>query len=358
MSVNLIDLVTSTLGKQVMGQVGQILGEETKATESAIGAAIPAILGGLLKKASTPEGANDVFRSLDDEDGSILDNLGGLIGGGQHESLIEKGMVLLKMLFGSQQNSIIGAIAKAAGIGNSSAGSILGMLAPVVMGVLGKQRQSSGLDVGGLTDLLFSQKDHLAGAMPKDLTSQLGIANLLDSGADAVAGTVDSARRTAGRAASEAADTAQAAGGGLMKLLIPLLLILGLAWLGWKYFGPGRVDEGDLPTAEAGLQQLDAIKGDLTSTFDGLTESIQGITDEASARSAVSKIEEATSTLDSLKLDSLPAAGATGLGGVLNPLIQKIKDALETAYAIPGVRGVLEPAVAPFLEKAEQLLPT
>ena len=44
--------------------------------------------------------------------------------------------------------------------------SLMGLLAPVVMGVLGQQRRTSGLDATGLARLLTSQKDNIASAIP------------------------------------------------------------------------------------------------------------------------------------------------------------------------------------------------
>jgi len=348
MAVNLLNLVKGAVGNQVMKQLGGILGENPKSTESAIGAAVPAILGGLMKKASTPNGAGDIFRTLNDHDGSILDNLGGALGDGGHKSLIEKGAGLLSLLFGSKQNSIIGSIAKLAGIGNSSAGSLLGILAPIVMGVLGKQQRSTGLDVGGLTNLLMSQKDHLSSVMPKELTSDLGIGDIL--GANGVAGKVGEARRAVGAASRDA----QSDGSGLLKSLLPILLIAGLAFLGWQFFGPAAktVDEAaNISDVKVPDFSLDDVTVDLNTSFGDLTDSIRGVSDEASARLVLPKLKQATTAFDTLKLGSLPTAAQTSVGGVLGPLLEKVKSALETAYAIPGVRAILEPAIGPLLEK-------
>ena len=360
MSVNLLDLVKGAVGNQVLKQIGGVLGESEQNTQSAVNAAVPAILGGLMKKASTPKGAGDLFGMLDDHDGGLLDDIGRAIGGGRHESMIEKGMKLISMLFGSQQNSIIGSIAKVAGFGDKSTGSLLGILAPIVMGVLGKQRRSSGLDVGGLTNLLMSQKDHVASSLPGNLRNDLGISNLLDAGSNAVAGAVDGTRRAAdnvGRAATGAVREAQSAGGNLFKYLLPLLLIAGLCWLGYKFLGPGRnavdVPDVNLPNVNVDLPEfnLGQVNTDLTKSFGGLTDAIGGIKDEASARLVLPKLKEATDLFDGLNLDNAPAAAKTGIAATLQTLVEKIKTALETAYKIPGVRAIIEPSVGPFLEK-------
>ena len=89
----------------------------------------------------------------------------------------------------------------------------------------------------------------------------------------------------------------------------------------------------------------------LTESLGGVTESLSGITDVESAGTAATKISEASTAFDGMNLGAMPESARTALGGTLAPMVEKIQGALETAYAIPGVQGVLEPVVTPFLEK-------
>ena len=52
-------------------------------------------------------------------------------------------------------------ISKMSGLDNSQTGNLMSMLAPVVMGMLGKAKREQNLDSGGLTDLLtgFAKKE-------------------------------------------------------------------------------------------------------------------------------------------------------------------------------------------------------
>ena len=72
MSVNLLELLQGQIGKQVIGQVGNILGESEENTTSAVGAALPSLVGGLMKQASTTQGAEDLNRQLDDQREQLL----------------------------------------------------------------------------------------------------------------------------------------------------------------------------------------------------------------------------------------------------------------------------------------------
>ena len=365
MSVNLMELVKGAVGSQI-GPLAGILGESESTTNSAIGAAIPALLGGLMKKTSTPTGANEVFKTLDDHDGGILDNIGGLLGGGNHSGLLNTGTSLLGMLFGNNQSSLLGTIGRLAGIGNSKAGTLLGLLAPVVMGVLGKQRRSAGLDASGLANMLSSQKDHLAGQIPSELSDTLGLGDMF-GGAQRAGAAATQAVGNAGRATAHAAGDAASAGGGLFKWLLPLLVIGGLALIGYKMFfnnGAPTVQTPEIsvpevnvemPNLDMNLPKIDLPGFDsaaIGKSFGGLTQAIGNIKDVESAQLVLPKLEEANSMVDGLDLGAIAGGPQKeAVAGMLGGLIQKMKTALDTAYAIPGVREILDPVVRPFLQK-------
>ncbi len=379
MSINLLDLVKGSVGGQ-MGPLAGILGEDEQKTSSAVNAAIPALLGGLMKKASTSQGADEVFKTLDDHDGGILDNIGGLLGGGNHTGLLNTGTSLLGMLFGNNQSTLLGSIAKMAGIGNGKAGTILGLLAPIVMGVLGKQRRSQGLDVGGLTNLLMSQKDHLGGHLKGELSESLGLGNILGSATGAVKGVgaaasqgvhaagnaVGDAGRAASGAASNAANAAADAGksgGGFLLALLPLIILGALAfWAVNKFNGPTAPDVDtelnvdvstpDMSDMSAAMPKLE-IPGfeNVGSTFGDLTTGLTGLKDVEGAQGLATKFEEAGTMVDGLNLGALAGPQKEAATQAMGGLIGKLKSALEIAYKIPGVQGILEPTVNGFLEK-------
>ena len=56
----------------------------------------------------------------------------------------------------------------------------MGLLGPMVMGVLGQQQRANGLDAQGLTQLLQSQKGNIARALPPGFADYLSSAGLLD----------------------------------------------------------------------------------------------------------------------------------------------------------------------------------
>jgi len=182
MAINLMDLVKTAINTSgVADQIGSAVGLEKSKTNSAIEAAIPVLLGGLMKKASTPTGASElsnIFKKQDAEP-SILDNLGSLVSGGANSKLLGLGTSLLPMLLGSSQASIVSVLMKLLGLGDKSVLGLLGSLAPIVMGVVGKQAKSAGgFDASILTNLLGGQNNFLSSALPNELKGVMGLADL------------------------------------------------------------------------------------------------------------------------------------------------------------------------------------
>src|SRR5690606_21830314 len=120
------------------------------------------------------------------------------IGGSGQSSLLDQGSTLLRSVLGGQdQTALAGAVSKYAGIGQGVSGSLLAMLAPIVTGMIGKQLGGRNLDARNLTDLLSSQQQQIAQAMPGGFAKLLSGTGILDS----LGGAATSAAATAGQAA-------------------------------------------------------------------------------------------------------------------------------------------------------------
>jgi len=144
---------------------------------------VPAVLGSLLGKANaSPDGPAQIFNTLQQRPGGWMDSISNMLGGG---SQAQSGTgSLLNSLLGSKLGPIAEFISGHTGVKSSSAMSILGMAAPLVMGALHKQVSSGNLGAAGLGQLLSSQAEHLKGVMPAGLTNTLGIGSLLSGAAD------------------------------------------------------------------------------------------------------------------------------------------------------------------------------
>ena len=401
--MDLMDMVKGAVTKQVMGKLGGMLGTDEKKTSSAFETAAGSILGGLIKKSGTPQGARDIFDMTQKQDTGVLDKLGDLLGGGQAtEKYQEAGGGLLEGIFGGekQQSGILSTLASFLGLKGGMMSMLMKMVAPIVMGVIAKHVKNKALDAVGLGSFLGDQKKSLGSFMPASLTEGLGFGNLLGNvtgaASDAVgsvAGAAGNAGRAvsgaagdAGKAVSGAASDAASAGSGLIKLLLPLLLLGALIFGAW-YFLPmltgaagdavdgakkgaaGLVDgakkgaaglTGSLPEIPgmdlSGIEGFDMDSlgdtgpaltkgfGDITSGFTGLaTSGTKGAEDLAG------KITGFSNSIDGMGLDKLEGVAKTSASGLIGKFIETVKGLMSGQS--DGIKGILEPAVKMLMDK-------
>ena len=147
----LMDLLGGALNQGNIGQMAQQLGASENQVQSAIGMALPALLQGLQRNASNPQGASALMGALDrDHDGNILNDIGSLLGNFQQGP----GAGILGHILGNQQPVVQQGIGQTTGLNAGQIGNLLQMLAPVVMGSLGKTTRSQGVGADGLAGLL------------------------------------------------------------------------------------------------------------------------------------------------------------------------------------------------------------
>jgi hypothetical protein len=113
----------------------------------------------LAKNASTPEGAQSLDNALaTDHDGSLLDNLGGLLGGGAPQTRQTDGGGILGHIFGNSQGQVAQEISNQSGLNMGQVAQLLITLAPIVMSFLGRQKQQNNMDADGLSSWLGGQQ--------------------------------------------------------------------------------------------------------------------------------------------------------------------------------------------------------
>ncbi|MBT8335775.1 MAG: DUF937 domain-containing protein [Gemmatimonadetes bacterium] len=158
-------------------EVSQALGADEGQARSALSMGLPALLAALQRNASRPGGAEALTDALSrDHDGSVLDDLGSVLGGGREKD----GEGILRHVLGDRRAAVEQAVGAQSGLDDSQVSKLMTMLAPLVMGQLGKARRSGGLDAGGLADLLGRETRTVA----KDTPDLGGLASLLDRDGD------------------------------------------------------------------------------------------------------------------------------------------------------------------------------
>ena len=175
--MDISSLLQGAMGQQMVSGVVNQLGIENEQAKMAISAAVPLLITALSKNANSGDAQNIANALERDHDGSILDNLGGFLQGGNFSD----GMNILSHVLGGKQNQVENAIGKTSGLNSGQIAQILAMLAPIVMGYLGKEKKQNGLDAGGLSSLLGG----LVGGASQTNQREMGtIERLLDQDGD------------------------------------------------------------------------------------------------------------------------------------------------------------------------------
>lgn len=179
MSANMMDALLPLLEGGNVQQVSRQLGIGEAQASTAIKAAVPLLMGAMQRNAASPAGLDSLAGALDrDHDGSILDDIGGFLGGGGSSSA---GAGILGHLLGSRQSNVAASLGKSTGLDSQSVLQLLTMLAPLVMGALGRAKRQGPGGSGGLADLLGGATRQMDQQAP-DLMSSLG--RMLDADGD------------------------------------------------------------------------------------------------------------------------------------------------------------------------------
>lgn len=170
---SLIDTLQQQLSPSTIEQISNSLGSDPATTQSAIAAALPAILGGLASNASRPEGATALDNALNAHDGGILDNLGSVLGGAAGSGIGGIGGKILGHIFGAKRGPVEQGVGRASGLDPQQTARLLMMLAPIVMGVLGRMKRTNNIDANKLPDVL-NQSAPKGGGLGGMLDGMLG----------------------------------------------------------------------------------------------------------------------------------------------------------------------------------------
>jgi len=178
----ILDLLGSDLGKTIISGVAGQTGQNESKTGSVLTMALPVLMQAMKRNASTPQGPEGLLSALNGKhDGSILDNLGGLFGGGVDQSVSQDGAGILGHILGGSQEHVTTALAQKSGMDAGSVMKILSVAAPIIMGMIGKQsRQQNVTNQNGIGDLLGG----LLGGGANAPKQQSMIESLLDGNGD------------------------------------------------------------------------------------------------------------------------------------------------------------------------------
>ncbi len=174
--MNLFEELRELLVGEVANKAANILGEKEEKVKIALEGLVPTFVGGLMKRASNEAGATTLLNVVkkSNNDGNIVEQLDLLLKNKENfANFVEKGNSLVSMLLPDKKSSIATMISQFAGVRNSSATSLLSVVAPLVVGKLGSLITSQGLDKTGLANVILDQKSILLDETPESLQPKM-----------------------------------------------------------------------------------------------------------------------------------------------------------------------------------------
>ena len=226
-SNSLVDAFLSQLQGAPLNQLSQQLGTDHSQTREAVGTALPLLMGALGRNAAEPQGAQQLWGALQRDHspaalGGAAGGAGGLDLGGLLGSLLGggsstgdnmgangglgglgglgagNGAAILGHIFGGQQQRAEAGLGQATGLG-PKAGSLLEMLAPLVMAFLAQRVQAGQMDPGNLGQVLGQEKEQLrnqggigggllGSLLDQDGDGQVGLSDLMKIGGSLMGG--------------------------------------------------------------------------------------------------------------------------------------------------------------------------
>jgi hypothetical protein len=225
--MSVLDEVLKHIDGNALGAIAQQLGATPQQTQSAIQVALPAILGGMQRNIAN--GGADALHAAVSKDhqgidlggmlggllgggadaggaGGLLSQVMGMIGGAQgaqsggmggllgsvmgmmggggaQQSPLSTGMSILGHVLGGSQSRAAQGVAQASGISAQGSSALMAMLAPLVMGALGKMVAGQGLNAQGLAGVIGGDVSRL-GTAPAAAQQKGFMGGLLDADGD------------------------------------------------------------------------------------------------------------------------------------------------------------------------------
>ena len=199
---NLMQSLSSMIKPDMVAALGKAIGADTSSINQGLAAVGPLAMGSMAKMASTPGGAESLLKMLPQGGGGALGNIGtiisGLTGGGSGGGMVNSVM-------GPGVNAIGASLSKALGFNVTP---LLGMVVPVVGGLISKAVKSDNLDAAGLQTMLSKQSADFANDPANKATMAL------------VNEATAAGEKAAAQIASYGADWSKVAGGPAAALLL------------------------------------------------------------------------------------------------------------------------------------------
>jgi hypothetical protein len=354
MSVNIVQLITSQLGGGTVNKLSSLTGESPERTQSAVGAAVPALLAGFTQVASSPEGAQRLSEAARQQDPRITDNFAASIPSTQPGGAPPAGsQQLTNLLGGGLSGGISSALGRFTGMKSGGVSSLLACISPLALGVLGKQQKETGMDASGLSRFLDGQKQNISAAMPSGMGTLLGGIPGLGGFATpkaapepqvSYAGASPSYAGTTGAIRETSAARPRPS---LGRWFLPLLIAAIVVWAIWAWSRHRGAQPVNQPSVNLNALNPTQLTEGLRNNLQNTTSTLGGITDASSAEQSIPQLNQLNQNLTAMKsqVDKLPPSAKSSVLSSVQPYVAKLHDQAAKVQNIPGAGEKLQPTL-------------
>ena len=168
--MSLLDQLSQVVASQVAPQTARQTGLDQGLAEKMLPMAMSALMAGIKKNASSPEGANALAQALDKHDGSLLNDIDKVAS----PDVLADGQNILAHILGGKRETTERALAKAGGIDQAQMSQLMAMAAPMVLGALGRAKREQGLDASALAGMVTEESVRAQKQAPEGLGGLMG----------------------------------------------------------------------------------------------------------------------------------------------------------------------------------------
>jgi hypothetical protein len=363
MASSIVSQVMEFLTPDLIGRIAAALGLDRTRAQSAIGAAVPGLLAALSGLADRPAGAQKLADAARRQSAGLagveLGDISGMLTSGNQASLVSKGSQMVSSLLGTRDEAALTeAVGRFADLDRATSSSLIGALAPIVVGSLGRQANGD-LSSGSVARVLAGQKDSIAAALPSDFRNLLAGSGVLESVVGSARGAASAASSGVAAAGERAATKAASSSRNWAFWLIPLAVLIAL--LVYLMRPAEQVAEQAAEEVTAGAQSLVVDGADVgkqvTDSIGSLTTALSNVKDAATAQAELPKLQEITTQIDAIggQVGKFSAEQKAVLSGLVSQALPALNELIEKVLAIPGVAAVLEEPLKPLQAKVAAL---
>jgi hypothetical protein len=181
--MSLLEILKDQLDDNLINQLSEHIGAQPEQTNNAAQSIFASLVGGLAGNSQKEGGLEMLASVLDrDHDGSVLNDIMGMVLGNkaeENQTRAVNGVGILKHILGERQEEAAQHISQSSGLNVSQIMKLMPILAPIVMGVLGKSKAQGNLGLGDLAGILLggakqAQQQHSGGGLGDLLGNVLG----------------------------------------------------------------------------------------------------------------------------------------------------------------------------------------